>query len=93
MSICGSGTRVEEYNLPLHVGAVFIILGVSAGACAMPILALKVPKLHIPKKAHFVFRHFGTGVLLATAFVHLFPSEYLAYHQYERPMRHHYVIC
>ncbi|KXS96462.1 hypothetical protein AC578_3231 [Pseudocercospora eumusae] len=78
MGTCGTGTRHENYNLPLHVGALFIILGVSAGACALPLMALKVPQLHIPPKALFVFRHFGTGVLIATAFVHLFPTAFVS---------------
>lgn len=78
MASCGTGTRKEDYNLPLHVGALFIILGVSAGACALPLVALKVPQLHIPAKALFVFRHFGTGVLIATAFVHLFPTAFVS---------------
>ncbi|KAF7191130.1 Zinc-regulated transporter 2 [Pseudocercospora fuligena] len=78
MSTCGTGTRHENYNLPLHVGALFIILGVSAGACALPLIALKVPQLHIPPKALFVFRHFGTGVLIATAFVHLSPTAFVS---------------
>lgn len=64
--------------MPLHVGAVFIVLSVSAVACALPIVALKVPRLHIPQKAHFVFRHFGTGVLIATAFVHLLPTAFIS---------------
>lgn len=78
MATCGSGTRKENYNLPLHIGALFIILGVSAGACALPLIALKVPQLRIPPKALFVFRHFGTGVLIATAFVHLFPTAFVS---------------
>ena len=78
MSTCGSGTRDDDYNLPLHVGALFIILGVSAGACAVPVIALKVPQLRIPAKVHFGFRHFGTGVLLATAFVHLLPTAFVS---------------
>lgn len=78
MSTCGSGTRAQDYNLPLHVGALFIILGVSASACALPLVALKVPALHIPPNALFVFRHFGTGVLIATAFVHLFPTAFVS---------------
>ncbi|EME83686.1 uncharacterized protein MYCFIDRAFT_46261 [Pseudocercospora fijiensis CIRAD86] len=78
MGTCGTGTRNENYNLPLHVGALFIILGVSAGACALPLIALKVPQLHIPPKALFLFRHFGTGVLIATAFVHLFPTAFVS---------------
>lgn len=78
MSTCGSGSRKEDYNLSLHVGALFIILGVSASACALPVIALKVPQLRIPAKAHFGFRHFGTGVLIATAFVHLIPTAFIS---------------
>ena len=78
MSTCGSDAPEVDYNLSLHVGALFIILGVSAGACAVPVLALSVPQLRIPAKVHFGFRHFGTGVLLATAFVHLFPTAFVS---------------
>lgn len=75
---CASGGPREDYNLPLHIGGLFIILGVSAGACALPITALRVPQLRIPPKALFLFRHFGTGVLIATAFVHLFPTAFIS---------------
>lgn len=78
MSTCGSGTRDADYNLPLHVGALFIVLGVSAGACAVPVLALRVPKLRVPAIIQFGFRHFGTGVLLATTFVHLLPTAFIS---------------
>ena len=73
---CGSGTRSEDYNLSLHIGALFIILGVSASACAFPLIALQIPQLHIPPRFLFFVRHFGTGVLIATAFVHLFPTAF-----------------
>lgn len=76
-SCVAAGPR-EDYNLSLHIGGLFIILGVSAGACALPITALRVPQLRIPPKALFLFRHFGTGVLIATAFVHLFPTAFLS---------------
>lgn len=75
---CGSGTRSEKYNLPLHIGALFIILGVSASACAFPLVALNVPQLHVPTKFLFFVRHFGTGVLIATAFVHLLPTAFVS---------------
>jgi zinc transporter ZupT len=77
MSTCAEGTRKEDYDLSLHVGALFIILGVSAGACALPVLATRIPQLRIPARVLFVFRHFGTGVLIATAFVHLFPTAFV----------------
>ncbi|KAG4416719.1 hypothetical protein IFR04_010121 [Cadophora malorum] len=67
-----------DYNLPLHVGALFIILAVSFTACVLPIIVVKVPKLRIPPTTLFVVRHFGTGVLIATAFVHLLPTAFIS---------------
>lgn len=66
----------EEYNTAMHVGALFIILAVSFLGCAFPILASKVPGLRIPGRFFFIVRHFGTGVLIATAFVHLLPTAF-----------------
>ncbi|KAI7285234.1 hypothetical protein KC345_g1836 [Hortaea werneckii] len=72
----GSGTGDASYDLPLHVGALIIVLFVSSTACAFPMLALKFRRLRIPPAFLFVVQHFGTGVLLATAFVHLFPTAF-----------------
>lgn len=76
---CGSGSDPAlEYDTPLHVGALFIVLAVSSLACATPLLALRFPILRIPANALFAFRHIGTGVLLATAFVHLLPTAFIS---------------
>ncbi|KAH7309238.1 zinc transporter-like protein [Rhexocercosporidium sp. MPI-PUGE-AT-0058] len=75
---CGIPEISDEYNLPLHVGALFIILAVSFTACVLPIVVVKVPKLRIPPTTLFVIRHFGTGVLIATAFVHLLPTAFIS---------------
>ncbi|KAM5456203.1 hypothetical protein MaudCBS49596_001224 [Microsporum audouinii] len=76
-STCGSGgVDAAEYNLPLHVIALFIIMFVSSFACGFPMLVLKYPRLHIPQSFLFAVRHFGTGVLIATAFVHLLPTAF-----------------
>ncbi|KAM0563003.1 hypothetical protein ACHAPJ_001846 [Fusarium lateritium] len=72
------GVNKNEYNTPLHVGAVFIILFVSTLACAFPIMASKLPGLRIPTRFFFAVRHFGTGVLIATAFVHLLPTAFIS---------------
>ncbi|RSL39662.1 hypothetical protein CEP53_013896 [Fusarium sp. AF-6] len=78
-STCAKGgVDKEDYNLPLHVGALFIILFVSTLGCAFPILATKFPGLRIPSRFFFAVRHFGTGVLIATAFVHLLPTAFLS---------------
>ncbi|KAF4980706.1 hypothetical protein FZEAL_3374 [Fusarium zealandicum] len=72
------GVDKDAYNTPLHVGALFIILGVSSLACAFPIMASKLPGLRIPSRFFFAVRHFGTGVLIATAFVHLLPTAFIS---------------
>lgn len=47
-------------------------------ACAFPIIARRFPKLPIPHRFLFLSRHFGTGVLIATAFVHLIPTAFVS---------------
>ncbi|KAK9242501.1 Zinc/iron permease [Lipomyces tetrasporus] len=78
-SSCGGGSMAaRSYELPIHVGALAIILTVSASACAFPLVAVKFPVLRIPANFLFVVRHFGTGVLIATAFVHLLPTAFVS---------------
>lgn len=76
-SSCASGgVRSDSYDLSLHVAALFIIMGTSAIACAFPLLATRFTRLRIPGSFLFFVRHFGTGVLIATAFVHLLPTAF-----------------
>ncbi|KAJ5675863.1 hypothetical protein N7462_008760, partial [Penicillium macrosclerotiorum] len=74
---CGSRER-GAYNTPLHVMALFLILGLSTLACSFPVLARRFPRLPIPRRFLFISRHFGTGVLIATAFVHLLPTAFVS---------------
>lgn len=41
-----------------------------------PVVAKKVKWMKIPPKLFFACKHFGTGVLIATAFVHLVPTAF-----------------
>ncbi|USP82321.1 uncharacterized protein yc1106_09595 [Curvularia clavata] len=75
-STCGNGKAHPDYDLALHVGGLFIILFVSGTGCAFPMLVLKFPRLRIPPSFLFGAKHFGTGVLVATAFVHLLPTAF-----------------
>ncbi|KAJ5796103.1 uncharacterized protein N7518_004643 [Penicillium psychrosexuale] len=75
-SSCAQGGDRGAYDLPLHVAALFIILATSSIACAFPILATRFPRMHIPPAFLFFVTHFGTGVLVATAFVHLLPTAF-----------------
>ncbi|KAK3994536.1 Zinc/iron permease [Cladorrhinum sp. PSN332] len=70
---CGSGEQVGEYDLPLHVAGLFMVLAASIIGAGFPVMAKKVKWLNVPQKAFFICKHFGTGVLIATAFVHLLP--------------------
>ncbi|TWU76205.1 hypothetical protein ED733_003760 [Metarhizium rileyi] len=78
-SSCASGgVDKDQYNTGLHVAALFIIWFVSTLGCAFPIMAAKFPGLRIPRRFFFTVRHFGTGVLIATAFVHLLPTAFIS---------------
>ncbi|EFN54748.1 hypothetical protein CHLNCDRAFT_58029 [Chlorella variabilis] len=61
----------EDYNLGLHIGSVFILLGVSAGGALLPVV------LHISSKSGSVMAvikmgtFFGFGTILSTAFIHM----------------------
>ncbi|KAJ0119770.1 zinc-regulated transporter 2 [Diaporthe amygdali] len=73
---CGSGEEVGEYDLPLHVVALFLVMGFSCLGAGFPVVAKKVKWMKIPPKVFFACKHFGTGVLIATAFVHLLPTAF-----------------
>nr|POE48331.1 zinc-regulated transporter 2 [Quercus suber] len=73
---CGSGANTHGYNTGLHVAALFLILILSTLACSFPIVVRRFPKLPVPNYSLFLSRHFGTGVLIATAFVHLLPTAF-----------------
>lgn len=77
-SCASGGANANEYNTGLHVGALMIIWFVSSLAAAFPIAAKKLPGLKIPARFFFAVRHFGTGVLIATAFVHLLPTAFIS---------------
>ncbi|KAI2624621.1 Zip-domain-containing protein [Hypomontagnella submonticulosa] len=63
--------RDREYNIPLRIGLLFAILVTSFIGVAGPIFLKPV----LPQKFQTVFivlKQFGTGVIISTAFVHLF---------------------
>ena len=77
--ICGADKAdAGEYDLPLHIAAVFLVFAASLFGAGFPVTAKKVKWLKIPPKIFFACKHFGTGVLIATAFVHLLPTAFLS---------------
>ncbi|KAI1457883.1 Zip-domain-containing protein [Annulohypoxylon moriforme] len=81
--------RDREYNVPLRIGLLFVILVTSFIGVSGPIFLKPV----LPQKFQTVFivlKQFGTGVVIATAFVHLlthaqlmFSNECIGELQYE----------
>lgn len=68
----------NEYNgnLGARISSIFVIFAVSAAATIFPVLSRSYPKLRIPESAYLFARYFGSGVILATAFVHLLDPAY-----------------
>lgn len=54
-----------------RIASIFVLLVVSAAGSFSPILAIKYQTLGVPSWVIFVARYFGSGVILATAFIHL----------------------
>ncbi|KAF2840297.1 Zinc/iron permease [Patellaria atrata CBS 101060] len=75
--VCGGGgIDAANYDFPLHIAAVFIVFAASIAGAGFPVVAKKIRWMKIPPKVFFFCKHFGTGVLIATAFVHLVPTAF-----------------
>ncbi|KAG0704104.1 zinc iron permease [Suillus ampliporus] len=61
-----------------RVSAMCIIFVVSLFASSFPSLSKRVTFLQIPRIVFFIGKHFGTGVILSTAFVHLLQESFEA---------------
>jgi len=67
---CGNGGGANTY-FGLRVASVFIILVSSTLGASFPVIAKRVSWLRIPKGAFDFAKYFGSGVIIATAFIHL----------------------
>lgn len=74
---CGSGIK-GSYNTAAHVFALILILVLSTVACGFPLISRRSSKSAGPSRFVFLSQHFGTGVLIATAFVHLLPTAFIS---------------
>ncbi|KAI0204494.1 Fe transport protein 3 [Astrocystis sublimbata] len=75
---CGSGKQVGEYDVGIHTLGLFLVLLFSIFGAGFPVASKKITWLRVPPKIFFACKHFGTGVLIATAFVHLLPTAWLS---------------
>ncbi|KAG1811497.1 Zinc/iron permease [Suillus subaureus] len=67
---CGSGGGATTYP-QLRIASVFIILIGSLSGALFPVLAQRSSWLHVPKGVFDFAKYFGSGVIIATAFIHL----------------------
>ncbi|OBT54973.1 hypothetical protein VE04_04510 [Pseudogymnoascus sp. 24MN13] len=74
---CGS-VQGGDYSTPAHVGALVLILVLSIAGCGFPLISQRANKHKGPNNLVFYSQHFGTGVLIATAFVHLLPTAFVS---------------
>ncbi|KAI4124525.1 MAG: hypothetical protein LQ347_005705 [Umbilicaria vellea] len=76
--ICYLSTSSNEYNgrLGARISALFVILILSTTLTFFPVIAKRIPKLHIPLYVYLFARYFGAGVIIATAFIHLLDPAY-----------------
>lgn len=65
----------DNYNLRLHILGIVTLLAISSLGVLMPLLATKVHSFQlVPTLALTLGRQFGTGVILATALIHMLPT-------------------
>jgi solute carrier family 39 (zinc transporter), member 1/2/3 len=50
---------------------IVLVMGASIFGAGFPVAAKKIRWLKVPERVFFACKHFGTGVLIATAFVHV----------------------
>ncbi|KAH7040586.1 uncharacterized protein B0I36DRAFT_357863 [Microdochium trichocladiopsis] len=84
---CVGGSGAEEvscegkdrdYNIGLRIGMIFVVLATSMIGVLGPIFLAPV----LPQKAQVVFtviKQFGTGIIISTAFIHLFTHAQLMF--------------
>lgn len=69
-SNCGSGGGATTYA-QLRIASIFIVLIGSTSGALFPVLAKRTKWLHVPKAVFDFAKYFGSGVIIATAFIHL----------------------
>lgn len=72
---CETGNEFDG-RMGLRISSIFVILVGSSFGAIFPILAHNFKALGMPGWAFFIAKYFGSGVIIATAFIHLLaPAE------------------
>lgn len=68
----------NEYNGNLggRISAIFVILATSLIATTFPVISRRVKWMRIPEYVYTITKMFGSGVIIATAYIHLMDPSY-----------------
>ncbi|CAF3760352.1 unnamed protein product [Rotaria sp. Silwood1] len=69
-----TGEESALYNLNLRIVSIFVLLVVSLLGASIAVVSASIKRLHIPSTIINTGKFFGTGVILATAFIHILPA-------------------
>lgn len=67
---CDAGNEYDG-RMGLRISAIFVIFFGSFMGCLVPLFLSKQTRFQVPKLVFFVIKYFGSGVIIATAFIHL----------------------
>ncbi|KAL0934434.1 Zinc-regulated transporter 1 [Colletotrichum truncatum] len=76
--LCYYAIKDNDYSghIGARVSSIFVILFVSSAFTVFPLVAKRVRIWRIPKSVYTFARFFGSGVIIATAFIHLLDPAY-----------------
>ncbi|OJJ39925.1 hypothetical protein ASPWEDRAFT_129703 [Aspergillus wentii DTO 134E9] len=76
--LCYMAISSNDYNghLGARISSIFVIGFVSMAFTFFPVVAKRLPGWKIPYSVYIFARYFGTGVIVATAFIHLLDPAY-----------------
>ena len=70
MSDCPTDNEFDG-RMGVRISAIFVILVGSFLGTWFPVFAARNPGVGVPSWAFFIAKYFGSGVILATAFIHV----------------------
>ncbi|ORX99986.1 ZIP zinc/iron transport family [Basidiobolus meristosporus CBS 931.73] len=70
--------EIVNYQMPLHIASIFIIMITSALGVFSSLILSRFPAHKVTSSVINIGKYFGTGVILATGFIHMFPGALFA---------------
>ena len=68
---CEAGNDYNGEHMGARISAVFVVLVSSAFGTFLPLLSSRYSFVKLPSWVFFIAKYFGSGVIVATAFIHL----------------------